>query len=175
MDRSSEAQARVAFRATPQGIRKHMALLIQSIYELAEGRLLEFIDETLLQLREKERRLLAMYGAVHGLSSGSSWQYISYDATNCIYAGVWEMWQMQLPPNHRPPTAQSMTNCNTAGNAMEGTLGACGFTSTARRTQSWSSALTWCPISPSATTRSGGSLRHHRYAWRAPASLDPLV
>ena len=115
-------EAKGACLRTLPATRPYMESLFQCIYELRGVNLLGFIEQTLLQLRERARRLLAMYGAVHGLASGSSWKSTSYDATNCIYAGVWKMWLMEHPPNQHP-WARSITNCNTAGNVMEASLG----------------------------------------------------
>ena len=73
---------------------------MQCIYEFRNADLLGFIENTLLDLKEKSRRCLAMYGCMNGLSSGKDWQSAGYDATNCIYAGVWKIWLMQHQGQH---------------------------------------------------------------------------
>ncbi len=115
-------QARFGCHSTPAGCKSHMENLLCSIFVFRDAGLLDYIESSVLRLKEKSRRCLAMYGAVRGLASGSSWQSDSYDASNCIYAGVWTTWKGETPWN-KCPTAQGITNINSAGNVMEAMLG----------------------------------------------------
>ena len=65
---------------------------------------------------------IASFGAVNGLASGVDWYLHGTDRGDVTYAGVWEAWKSQVPQS-LCPTPESVTNANSAGNAIEAVMG----------------------------------------------------
>ena len=108
---------------TAPHVRGHMMTLFKCILCFRDARLMEFLEARVLGLSERARRCLASFGAVHGFRSGPEWASSSHDAGNVCYAGVWEAWKAELPHDacwH----ARRVTNANSAGNILEGVMGA---------------------------------------------------
>ena len=85
---------------------------------MVSGNLMAFVENHLLGLPESVCRLLSHYSAVGGCLAGHQWEERSHDATNVIYAMVWEYWKGE---EHflKFPTCNSIT----AGNIVEALLG----------------------------------------------------
>ena len=96
--------------------------LLVAVNEIVDTNLMALVENELLCLSVKARRLLSHYGAVGGCSAGHNWVDKSYDATNVIYAAVWEYWK---GAEHwsQFPSCQKITHWNTAGNIVEALLG----------------------------------------------------
>ena len=87
-----------------------------------ERLLLAFVEKHLLDVPERVRRCLSHFGALHGCRFGAAWELGSYDATNCIYGGVWEYWKKD-EGDKLHPYCLGITNNKAAGNIIEALCG----------------------------------------------------
>ena len=108
---------------TAPHVKEYMITLFKCLFCFRDKRLMEYLEARVLGLSERARRCLASFGAVHGIRSGGDWASGSHDAGNVIYASVWEAWKAELP-QHACWYARSVTNVNSAGNILEGVMGA---------------------------------------------------
>jgi hypothetical protein len=116
--RRAEANCSIGLPSAQPGLQA----LVVAVDEMINANLLEIVEDHLLCLNEKTRRLLSYYGAVGCCLADQEWAERSYDATHVIYASVWEYWKGE---GHwsRFPGCASITNWNSAGNIIEALLG----------------------------------------------------
>ena len=117
MDRAVVASA----RATP-ATRPHLQQFLATIHVFLDAHLMEYVERTLLSLSERQRRCLASFGAVNGLSC-PNFARSGTDRLNVIYASVWEVWKGEVP-THVGPVAVTVTHACSAGNVIEAMMGA---------------------------------------------------
>jgi len=115
MLRQTLKEARMNTEYTHPRMRELFMYFEASIQLMVKGKLMDFVEHRLLSLSNRERRLLASYGAVR---SGGDW----FDANNVIYAQVFEYWKSQEVWN-RFSSCRQVTELNSAGNIMEAILG----------------------------------------------------
>jgi hypothetical protein len=118
ISREAKANCEKAFAQARKGLEK----LEYAVLSLTKGSFMFYVEKKLLQLSQRARRCLSHYGAQNGLSAGYCWQTKSYDATNVIYAGVWEAWK-DAEHFQAYPCCGNITSVNNAGNTMEAVLG----------------------------------------------------
>jgi hypothetical protein len=118
ISREAKGNCEKAFAPAREGLEK----LEYAVLSLTKGRFMDYVETKLLQLSEGARSCLSHYGAQNGLSAGYSWQTKSYDATNVIYAGVWEAWK-DVEHFQAYPRCRKVTAVNDAGKTMEAVLG----------------------------------------------------
>ena len=87
--RNARESCSLAYPASQPGLQD----LVVAVDEMVNIKLMAFVEDHLLGLDERVRRLLSHYGAVGGCLAGHQWRTRSYDATNVIYASVWEYWK----------------------------------------------------------------------------------
>ena len=88
-----------------------------------KGRAEPALRFALHRFHEANHGNVSNYGVVGGCLAGHQWRTRSYDATNVIYASVWEFWKGE---EHwaKFPTCRCITHWNAAGNIIEALLGA---------------------------------------------------
>ena len=109
---------KIAYPAAQRGLQ----YLFTAVGDMVDLKIMQFVETNLLQLPERVRRLFSHFGAVRGLDAGYLWAHYSHDATNVVYASVWELWKLE-EVSGRFPICRSITNVNTAGNVVEALLG----------------------------------------------------
>ena len=107
-----------AYPAAQRGLQD----LERAVARLVDQKTMQFVETHLLQLHETVRRLFSHFGAVRALAAGHLWPQLSYDATNVVYASVWELWKLE-ERSKRFPHCRSITNPKSAGNIVEALLG----------------------------------------------------
>ena len=107
-----------AYPAAQRGLQD----LERAVARLVDQKTMQFVETHLLQLHERVRRLFSHFGAVRALAAGHLWPQLSYDATNVVYASVWELWKLE-ERSERFPYCRSITNVKSAGNIVEALLG----------------------------------------------------
>ena len=107
-----------AYPAAQRGLQD----LERAVARLVDQKTMQFVETHLLQLHERVRRLFSHFGAVRALAAGHLWPQLSYDATNVVYASVWELWKLE-ERSKRFPHCRSITNPKSAGNIVEALLG----------------------------------------------------
>ena len=113
--------------------------LFTAVYHMRDLKMMQWVETKLLNLPEIVRRLFSHFGAVRGYGAGHLWRIYSYDATNVVYASVWELWKLE-ERSGRFPYCRSITNVNIAGNIVEALLGIAWILSTNRQ------AIRWKPV-----------------------------
>ena len=107
-----------AYPAAQRGLQD----LERAVARLVDQKTMQFVETHLLQLHERVRRLFSHFGAVRALAAGHLWPRRSHDATNVVYASVWELWKLE-ERSKRFPHCRSITNPKSAGNIVEALLG----------------------------------------------------
>jgi hypothetical protein len=118
ISRVAKANCEKSFAPSRKGLEK----LEYAVQSLTKGSFMFYVEKNLLQLSKRARRCLSHYGAQNGLSAGYCWETKSHDATNVIYAGVWEAWK-DAEHFQAYPRCRNITSVNNAGNTMKGVLG----------------------------------------------------
>ena len=96
--------------------------LFTAVYHMRDLKMMQWVETKLLNLPEIVRRLFSHFGAVRGYGAGDLWELYSYDATNVVYASVWELWKLEEVKGMYP-FCRSITNAQSAGNVVEAMLG----------------------------------------------------
>ena len=109
---------RGSYPAAEQGLRD----LNSAIFFMVKNDYMTFVEDKLLALPEKVRRLLSHYGAVGGCSAGYQWMEKNHDAENVNYACLWEYWKGE-EQSSKFTACGSIIHWNTAGNIIEALIG----------------------------------------------------